>query len=266
MNIISRFHRMVFARAAFQKFNSRLLYLALHGLGVLNYQDDSVSGERHLIREWLPKVIKGPQPIFFDVGANVGGYSKGLLERFPSAFIHAFEPHPKNYSTFMQHGFPANRIKCHNIAVGDSKGSLTLYDHADNTGTTHASLHEATFTDFYATAAVGTQVPVDTLDEVAAREAVTFIDFLKIDTEGHELAVLAGAARLLRERRIGYIQFEFNALHVFSRVFFRDFRTILADYDLYRLLPRGLLPLDTNVTFTEIFAFQNILAVPKSRP
>ena len=35
---------------------------------------------------------------------------------------------------------------------------------------------------------------------------------------------------------------------------------------LYRLLPKGLLPLDDNVTDTEIFAFQNILAVPKSAP
>jgi hypothetical protein len=69
----------------------------------------------------------------------------------------------------------------------------------------------------------------------------------------------------LRESRIGYIQFEFNALHVFSRAFFRDFRIALHDYDLYRLLPRGLLPLNANVTMTEIFGFQNILAVPKSR-
>jgi hypothetical protein len=103
------------------------------------------------------------------------------------------------------------------------------------------------------------------LDDVAANEGVEYIDFLKIDTEGHELAVLSGGSRLLREKRIGHIQFEFNALHVFSRAFFRDFRNILSDYELYRLLPKGLLPLDTSITSTEIFGFQNILAVPKSR-
>jgi len=105
---------------------------------------------------------------------------------------------------------------------------------------------------------------VETLDDIAAKEGVEYIDFLKIDTEGHELAVLSGASRLLREHRIGYIQFEFNALHVYSRAFFRDFRNILSDYELYRLLPKGLLPLGTSVTSTEIFGFQNILAAPKS--
>jgi hypothetical protein len=107
-------------------------------------------------------------------------------------------------------------------------------------------------------------IPVETLDDVAARENIAYIDFLKIDTEGHELAVLAGASRLLQESKIGYIQFEFNALNVFSRAFFRDFRAILGNYDLFRLLPRGLLPLDDNVITTEIFAFQNILAVPRA--
>ncbi len=266
MNIFSLCHRMVFARPAFQKLNSRLLYLALHGLGVLNYQNDTVSGERYLLGKWLPRVIRRPQPVFFDVGANNGDYSRLLVERFPAAFVHAFEPHPKNYSRFLQQAFAPDRVKCHNIALGDAKSSLTLYDHAANAGSTHASMYEATISEFHHDASVGTTVPVDTLDEVALREDVSYIDFLKIDTEGHELAVLAGASRLLRENRIGYIQFEFNALHVYSRVFFRDFRAMLPNYELFRLLPRGLLPLDTNVTFTEIFAFQNILAVPRNTP
>lgn len=264
MRLVSKLHRAVFARPIFRKLNSTLFYLSLHGLGVLNYQNDEISGERYLLRTWLPRVICGPHLVFFDVGANVGHYSEMMLECFPTAFVHAFEPHPRNYSRLLENAFPAHRAKCHNIAIGQSKSSLTLYDHADNDGSQHASLHEATITEFHEHSAIGTNVPVETLDEVAEREGVEYIDFLKIDTEGHELAVLSGASRLLRENRIGHIQFEFNALHVFSRAFFRDFRNILPDYDLYRLLPKGLLPLDTNITLTEIFGFQNILAVPKS--
>src|SRR5581483_5378775 len=112
MNIFSLCHRMVFARPAFQKLNSRLLYLALHGLGVLNYQNDTVSGERYLLGKWLPRVIRRPQPVFFDVGANNGDYSRLLVERFPAAFVHAFEPHPKNYSRFLQQAFAPDRVKC----------------------------------------------------------------------------------------------------------------------------------------------------------
>jgi FkbM family methyltransferase len=258
-------YRFVFARPLFQKLNLRLFYLALHGLGVLNFQNDKVSGERYLVRSWLPKAIARPDPVFFDVGANVGHYTQMLLRQFPAAFIHAFEPHPRNYRSLVANAFPANRAKCHNIALGESGGFLTLYDHADNDGSQHASLHQATLTEFHGQAAVASTVPVATLDDIAEREGLEYLDFLKIDTEGHELAVLCGASRMLREGRIGHIQFEFNALHVYSRAFFRDFRNVLSGYDLYRLLPRGLLPLDDNVTATEIFGYQNVLAIPRAR-
>jgi len=266
MRQVSKLHRFVFARPVFGNFNSRLLHLALHGLGVLNYQNDEISGERYLLRTWLPNVIGvRSSPVFLDVGANVGHYSQILLAQFPNAFVHAFEPHPKNYAQLVRCAFPAARAKCHNLAIGDTTGSLTLYDHADNDGSQHASLYEPTITEFHDTKAVATTVAMETLDDVATREEISYIDFLKIDTEGHELAVLSGASRLLREGRIGHIQFEFNALHVYSRVFFRDFRNILPNHTLYRLLPKGLLPLDANITMTEIFGFQNFLAVP-TRP
>jgi FkbM family methyltransferase len=263
MSIYDDIYRMTFARPFCHRLNLKLFYLALHGLGVLNYQNDEVSGERYLLSSWLPSVIKRPNPVFFDVGANIGQYTKLLLRQFPGALIHAFEPHPGNYLRLIGNAFPANQVKCHNIALGDSHGSLTLYDRADYDGSQHASLYEASVTEFHEQAAVATTVAVERLDEVAAREGITHIDFLKIDTEGHELAVLSGAAGLLREGGIGQIQFEFNALHVYSRVFFRDFRNLLRDYELYRLLPKGLLPLNGNITATEIFGYQNILAVPK---
>ncbi len=258
-------YRSVFARSYFRPLNTGLFYLALNGLGILNFENDEVSGERYLVRTWLPKAVKSRNPVFFDVGANVGSYSKALLKQFPSAHIHAFEPHPKTYERLIAQNLPQSRTKCHNIAVGASRGTLTLYDRSDIDGSTHASLHQETITKFHHQSSISTQVLVDTLDEITEVEGVPYIDFLKIDTEGHELAVLSGATRLLRENKIGPIQFEFNALNVYSRVFLKDFRDILYNYDLYRLLPKGILALDDRSITTELFAFQNILALPKTR-
>ena len=37
------------------------------------------------------------------------------------------------------------------------------------------------------------------------------MDFLKIDAEGYDYLALCGATTLLREQRIGFIQFEYNS-------------------------------------------------------
>ncbi len=58
------------------------------------------------------------------------------------------------------------------------------------------------------------------------------------------------------------IQFEFNAMNVFSRAFFRDFWAFLPHYDFYRLLPDGPVSLgEYSPIFWELFASQNIVAV-----
>jgi hypothetical protein len=86
---------------------------------------------------------------------------------------------------------------------------------------------------------------------------------LKIDTEGWELSVLEGADILLRENRIKYIQFEFNYPNLQTRVFFKDFRSRLPNYKFFRLLPSGLFPLSNDPLLTELFAYQNIFAMPQ---
>lgn len=262
MSLGASLYRRLFAHRFFRGFNSTLHGLALHGLGVLNWQDDTVSGERHLIREYLPRVLPQPHPVFFDVGANTGAFTSALLARFPGARIYAFEPHPQNYLRLTSAGHAPDRVQHRNLALGRAPGLITLYDRADHAGSAHASVFQDVIADLHHQPVTATQVPIDTLDRVAEEHGVGRIDYLKIDTEGNELAVLEGAARLLAESRVGYIHFEFNEMNVVSRVFLRDFRKLLPSHRLYRLLPRGLLPLGERIVATEIFAFQNILAVP----
>jgi hypothetical protein len=51
-------------------------------------------------------------------------------------------------------------------------------------------------------------VPTLRLDDSAAEHGIERVDAMKIDVEGAELKVLCGAERLLRERRIRFIQCE----------------------------------------------------------
>ncbi len=108
-------------------------------------------------------------------------------------------------------------------------------------------------------------VPVITIDGFLTQNSLNHVNLLKIDTEGHELAVLKGAVCALRDGHIDVIHFEFNEMNVASRVFFRDFVELLEDYDLYRLVRDGLIPIREYVAIQcELFAYQNIIAVRKT--
>lgn len=256
----SRIYRKLFARPQFYRLNRALFQLSLRGLGVLNYSDDDASGERYLLRRLLPQLIVGSDAIILDVGANIGDYSCALHESFPTALIHTFEPHPLNFAQ-LERRLSSPVFEHHKVAVGDAPGKFTLYDRADFKGSPHATLHRSVISEIHRQADVGCEVEVIRLDTFFTQRGIEAIDFMKVDTEGNELAVLKGCERYIEQGRFKCIQFEFNEMNIMSKVFFRDFRKLLRGYELYRLLPKGLLPLDESPLMTEIFAFQNVIAL-----
>jgi hypothetical protein len=92
------------------------------------------------------------------------------------------------------------------------------------------------------------------LDDFCAEESIARIDLLKIDAEGHELAVLDGMGSL----RPAKIQFEFGVSG--SRIFLRDFFDALTNYTIYRILPKGLVRVEYSERM-EQFNTTNFLAV-----
>jgi hypothetical protein len=68
-----------------------------------------------------------------------------------------------------------------------------------------------------------------------------FVDFLKMDIEGHELFALRGAETALKEHRIGALLFEFGGGNINSLTFFRQFWELLtsAGFRIWRITPGG---------------------------
>lgn len=248
-----------FARPGFARVHQTLIKLGLHGLGILNYQDD-LSGERAFLRRQLGHTSR---PIVVDVGAHSGEYANLVLSEAPKARLISIEPHPQSYGRLAelahQHKFQAIQSAC-----GAHPGVATLNDYVgDASGSQHASLYKDVISSVWGSASSGISVEVTTIDALAARLELDMIDLLKIDTEGAELDVLRGAKGMLDSGRIRSIQFEFNDTLTISRAFLRDFRELLTGFRLYRLLPDGLLSLEPyQALFCEIFAYQNIVALP----
>lgn len=260
MNPLQHLYRWAFARPAFARFNRSLMVLGLNGLGVLNYSSARASGELAFLRRELAGL---PAPLVLDIGANRGLYAEMVLGCAPGARLHAFEPHPRTFEALTQRFGGRAGVVLNHAGCGAAAGELSLFDYAEADGSSHASMHREVIERLHASRAVEHRVPVTTVDDYVARRGLERIDLLKIDTEGHEFAVLQGAARTLDQGRVERVHLEFNEMNAMSGVFFRQIHDLLAPhYRLYRLLPSAMLeitrytPLDC-----EIFAFQNIVAL-----
>ena len=71
----------------------------LNALGVLNYENPVVSGERRFLRSYFEYY---PDALVFDVGANAGHYAELVRELAPKADIYCFEPSPDFVREFSQ--------------------------------------------------------------------------------------------------------------------------------------------------------------------
>lgn len=257
MKFVGDIYAILLGWPAAARLNKALLYLSSRALGFHNYSSANVSGETRIINERVPR---NGAPVIFDVGANNGDWSALVLKANGLAKIHAFEPQPA-LAAHMESAYPA--IAVNNLAVGESAGELDLYDYADHPGSQHASLLKGVIDNIHGGIPRVTKVSVVTLDEYCREQRVNYIDFLKIDVEGFELAVLRGAKEMLAHGNIEAIQFEFNEMNVTGRTFLLDFMNFLGNtFTVYRILPHGLLQLKSgNHWHNEQFAYQNILAI-----
>lgn len=239
--------------------NGLLFEAATRGLGINNFRNEYISGEKHFIESILPHYCMGSSPLLIDVGANEGSYSAILKRNFPDAVIVAFEPHPRT-CTKLRANVPGLVIR--QAALGSTHGTITLYDHASSDGSQHASVYEAVISDIHCGKPAGIEVSLETLDGHSTElELNRGIQLLKIDTEGNEYEVLKGAENLIRNGVIDILHIEFNEMNVISRVFMRDIQKILRKYSAFRLLPKGVIPLPDLPLLKELFGFQNVVFI-----
>jgi FkbM family methyltransferase len=132
-----------------------------------------------------------PGSTFVDVGANIGTYT--ILASSvvgPSGKVVAIEPHPFIFG-YLQRNITVNRLQnvfAVEVAVGAEPQTALMQYSEKNPGETHVTsqIHGK-----------ATQVPMARLDDVLSDLGVVTVDYLKIDVEGYELAVLRGAKRVI---------------------------------------------------------------------
>jgi FkbM family methyltransferase len=224
------------------------------------------SGERAMLERLSRLWNQKGEITVVDVGAHQGDFARAARSAFGDrARIHCFEPEPLSFQALEAALSADAGIECHQLALGAAPGTARIF--SDEPGSTLASLHPETFSTANASMGYSAEVSVETLDRVARTMQLGRIDLLKIDVEGHEVAVLNGAHELLAKDAIGVVQFEFGERNLATRTYLRDFVNLLGlDYELFRLSPRGLTRFEYQPS-CEVFLLEtNYVAVRRPHP
>ncbi|MGD8860954.1 MAG: FkbM family methyltransferase [Myxococcales bacterium] len=163
--------------------------------------DRVVFGTYRRTNRWSPllvELIAGPLlgggGTLLDVGANIGLVTIPVLERTGARAL-CFEPAPDNHALLQRnlarHGL-ADRAEVHPVALAETAGQLPLRLSPDNSGDHRLSPG--------AGAQAGTvRVPTARLDDVLAGRELPRPVVMKVDTQGAEARVLAGAEQTVAQ-------------------------------------------------------------------
>jgi FkbM family methyltransferase len=165
-------------------------------------------------REILRRCPQQRFATILDVGANVGQSTLAFAAAFPGSRIFAFEPAEASFRALSEATAGLGHVTAVQGAFSAEPGTLRMIMHGT---TTRNRITEAPLS------AHVKEVAVHRLDAWCAARGIAHVDFLKVDTEGHDLDVLRGATGLLPE--VDFVQVEvsmnrYNRFHVpFAEVF-----------------------------------------------
>lgn len=198
--------------------------------------------------------------VLFDVGANVGNYSRDLHSVFgENVDIYSFEPLDSTYNVLCDNVKSYSNVHCHNIGLSDQKQKLTIYTNKECSGL--SSVYKRRLDYLNIKMSIMHECCFTTIDDFCESNGLEHIHFIKMDVEGHEISVLKGAQKKFAENKIDFIQFEFGGCNIDSRTFFQDFWYILHEkYNIYKITSHGLYPIREYRATLEVFLTQNFLA------
>jgi len=142
----------------------------------------------------------------YEIGAHIGVWTVFLARRLSRGEVHAFEPDAENRSQ-LQANLALNavsNVSVHGVAIGDRSGTAPFAVYADDRDARHSLVptegHDRII-----------DVATLRLDDVPARLGIAEPTALKIDVEGAEGLVIAGAAALLERPALRLIYAELHA-------------------------------------------------------
>lgn len=140
-----------------------------------------------------------PKGDFFDIGANYGLCTFGLLPKLNSVRFHLFEANEsivrmiEKSTTLYENSFSVNYA-----CISDKIGYSKFHFEPTQSGQSHIATDQED----------GVQIKNLVLDQYCKSNQINRIDFAKIDLEGHELSALKGWQKCIKNHMVKSIYIE----------------------------------------------------------
>lgn len=180
----------------------------LQGIGVLLCYASSgpcLVGLEPETLTWIDRMVANGD-VVYDLGANVGLYSLYCVKRHPESRVVAFEPNPFTFSVLIQHvlaNSAADRMLALPFALAATAAAIERFELASTLPGTalHQLRVEGARSEHQVPRVAGFPVPVFAVDHVVEMFSLPPADHLKLDVDGIEPLVLAGATKTLNRVR-----------------------------------------------------------------
>lgn len=139
--------------------------------------------------------------LIVDAGANRGQFAKRMIENGFDGTILSFEPVPATYAILAAAAQKHPNWQVFNLALGDTAGQMTIHCHTDDSLNSFLPTGNLARERYDGMDQRKEEVNIETLDsflekKIGASEMKSPNSiFLKLDTQGYDLAVLRGAQR-----------------------------------------------------------------------
>lgn len=181
-----------------------------------------------LFKKCMPLFNK--KPVIFDIGAHKGAYTDFVLEQIPDADCYLFEPNKQLFE-----GLRNRFYNSFCLAVSDQPGEREFYV-CPQKNDELSSLYKRTI--FDQTGYEIIKMKCTSIDSFSSDRGVFVIDYVKIDVEGAEKDVIAGAGSMMYNKKIKFLQFEYGSTYLDADIQFSDivkYASVLG-YNTYELI------------------------------
>lgn len=179
-----------------------------------------------------------------DVGANVGQFARLLRSLGYDRRIISFEPDPDSFRTLRENAAHDPLWDCRNIGLSDTQGTLEFHRYNHSVLSSFSVLNEEGRKRFPDAREIGREeIEVSRLDAILSQQdRASGPMFLKIDTQGHDLRVFAGAEGALSQIAGLCCEIPFKSLYAGNK----DWHGAIGSYEGKGFSLSGIYPVSRN--------------------